>query len=213
MRGGRKIIGGGGQSSGPNDPRGRRDMQQGVSAQFPAVVRGNEVSVQINPRGALAVDPALGIGVNVGEGLEVSSQSPYAIRPVLGEGLEVRGGRIHPRTSSSVRLSARGQLVATPSTMEVTDPDDGTAYASLARKANVADSRFPKLRGSVDLVAGAVTVVSASAVSDDIVLLSTGVVAGTQGMLSSTVSDGGGYLIQSSEAGDTSQVHYVVWSA
>lgn len=205
MKGARKLAG---STGGAPGPRRRRDLQKGQSAVFPIRPDG---SLQIDPTGAIGTDPVRGLLVRAGDGLGVEPGSPYRLVPMLGPGFEVRDGRIRPRESSSVQTNARGQMVATPSTTEVTDPDDGTAFAKLARKANVAD--VPIARGRVSLVSGLATVLVAGATSDSVVLLTHGVLSGSQGMLRATVSDGVGVGIASSSGSDNSEVYYAVWAA
>lgn len=191
----------------------RRGDQKGVPVDFPVVARKGRIGVQNDPRGAIGVDPVRGQFVRVGGGLAVETGSPYRIVPVLGPGVEVNdAGEIVPSLSRSVRLNARRQLIATPTTAEVSDPDEGgTVQQTLARKANVADDRFPVLTGRVTLVGGLAVVLDDAVVSDSIVLHSHGDLSGTQGLLHTSVSDGG-FSIISASATDASVVHYAVWS-
>lgn len=190
----------------------RRGDQRGTPTQFPVVEREGVIGVQVDPRGAIGTDPVRGINVRTGGGLGVETGSPYRLVALLGAGLELVRGRIGPRLSTSVRTNTRGQLVATPTTAEVTDPDGGTAQQTLARKANVADARFPALIGIVALTAGVGLVLDSAVASDSVVLLSHGTLSGTQGLLSSSLSDGYGMAIQSSSGTDAGTVHYAVWN-
>lgn len=211
----KRLIGGKGQDAGEGDPRPRRDLQVGRPVKFPLVEREGVTEIQNDPKGAIGVDPARGQYVRAGQGLAVAANSPYALDVQLGAGFEFdKRGRVAPRKSRTIRTNARGQLEAAVTTADVADPDDGTAYAALARKANTADRRFPVARGRVALIAGSATVAVASiTASDSVVLLSHGTLSGTQGMLSSTISDGVGFGITSSSGTDAGTVHYAVWNA
>jgi len=67
--------------------------------------------------------------------LALAPGSPRRFELQLDEGLEVSArGKLAPSTSSSVRVVG-GALIATPSTLQVTDPTDGTAAAALGRVA------------------------------------------------------------------------------
>lgn len=207
----KRLTGPSGNAPGPRE---RRDLQRGTKLGFPLREERGEVVLQVDPRGAIGTDPARGLYVRAGDGLAVEQGSPYRLVIDLGDGLEVQGGRVVARVSTSVLVSAKGELIARPTTMEVVDPDPavGTLSARLDRKANTADARFVIARGRATLSSGYAEVAVPLATSDSVAVACHGTLSGTQGMLSVAVSDGVGVGISSSDSGDNSEVHYAVWS-
>lgn len=116
------------------DPRARRSGTNEV--EFPLVYENGVLKLVLSGTSPLAVDPQRGLYERVADGLEVSSASPYATRVALGDGLELRAGRIVPRFSKTVQINTKKQIVAVVSTDDVSDPTDGTAAAALGRVAN-----------------------------------------------------------------------------
>lgn len=113
------------------DPRARRSGTNEV--EFPLVYENGVLKLVLSGTSPLAVDPQRGLYERVADGLEVSSASPYATRVSLGDGLELRAGRIVPRFSKTVQVNAKKQIVAVVSTDDVSDPTDGTAAAAIGR--------------------------------------------------------------------------------
>lgn len=116
----RKLIGG------QSDDQSARDRRASDRERLAGPLRRNErtgeTELVIDPQGAISVDPSRGLGVRVGDGLEVSSASPFAVRVRPGDGMRITSdGRIEPRTSSSVQIQAStGKLIATPAAVDVT---------------------------------------------------------------------------------------------
>lgn len=121
----RKLIGGQRDDSSARDRRASGRERYGTALRRDE--RTGELSVQIDPQGALAVDPTRGLSVRVGEGLQVSSASPYAIRALIGSGMRYGpGGRIEPNLSSTVQVDPNTkQLVAKPTGVDVTVTSGG----------------------------------------------------------------------------------------
>lgn len=192
------------------DPRARRSGTNEV--EFPLVYENGVLKLVLSGTSPLAVDPQRGLYERVADGLEVSSASPYATRVALGDGLELRAGRIVPRFSKTVQVNAKKQIVAVVTADDVTESGgDGTVQSSLDRKANVADRRFSIARGTVALVAGTVDVSIATVEAGAVVMLTRQAAGGTIGDLTYTVTASTKITINSSNVLDTSTVAYAVW--
>lgn len=107
------------------EPRYRRLLEHlfGRSAQFPLKDGARGTELVTSATGPLATDPSRGLTVLVGDGVEITSHSPFAIRAALDAlSMQIRAGKIAARLADTSIQETKGGLIARPTVDQVSSP-------------------------------------------------------------------------------------------